>query len=182
MCIWLLFFSTVVDWRCRTGWFYRAGKCYKFLSHATVPWKTAHELCQQNRGHLPVITDTELLVRKSLFFNGSYILTSYLKSYACFYPLQPLYFAIFYLYNISLITINNRNRGFEENEYNRNRSKDEVLMNFVIFSHANKFGLQYKHDKGHWYSNESLILLKVISENVSQETCISWNPFHVFRE
>lgn len=119
MCIWLLFFSTVVDWRCRTGWFYRAGKCYKFLSHATVPWKTAHDLCQQNRGHLPVITDTELLVRKSLFFNGSYILTSYLKSYACFYPLQPLYFAIFYVYNISLITIKNRNRGFEENEYNR---------------------------------------------------------------
>lgn len=118
MCIWLLFFSTVVDWRCRTGWFYRAGKCYKFLSHATVPWKTAHELCQQNRGHLPVITDTELLVRKSLFFNGSYVLTSYLKSYACFYPLQPLYFAIFYVYNISLITIKNRNRGFEENEYN----------------------------------------------------------------
>lgn len=118
MCIWLLFFSTVVDWRCRTGWFYRAGKCYKFLSHATVPWKTAHDLCQQNRGHLPVITDTELLVRKSLFFNGSYILTSYLKSYACFYPLQPLYFAIFYVYNISLITIKNRNRGFEENEYN----------------------------------------------------------------
>lgn len=118
MCIWL-FFSTVVDWRCRTGWFYRAGKCYKFLSHATVPWKTAHDLCQQNRGHLPVITDTELLVRKSLFFNGSYVLTSYLKSYACFYPLQPLYFAIFYVYNISLITIKNRNRGFEENEYNR---------------------------------------------------------------
>lgn len=115
----MLFFSTVVDWRCRTGWFYRAGKCYKFLSHATVPWKTAHELCQQNSGHLPVITDTELLVRKSLFFNGSYILTSYLNHMRLFILCNRFISQFFYLYNISLITINNRNRGFEENEYNR---------------------------------------------------------------
>lgn len=63
-------FCTVVDWTCRTGWFYRAGTCYRFLSHATVPWKTAHDLCQQNRGQLPVITDTELMVRKSLLIRA----------------------------------------------------------------------------------------------------------------
>eukprot|EP00105_Crassostrea_gigas_P003157 XP_011415912.1 PREDICTED: protein SpAN-like [Crassostrea gigas] len=53
--------NRIVDWTCRTGWFYRAGTCYRFLSHATVPWKTAHDLCQQNRGELPVITDTEMM-------------------------------------------------------------------------------------------------------------------------
>lgn len=65
-------FCTVVDWTCRTGWFYRAGTCYRFLSHATVPWKTAHDLCQQNSGQLPVITDTELMVRKSLLIRAEF--------------------------------------------------------------------------------------------------------------
>ena len=56
-----------MDWRCRDGWFFRTGMCFKFLSHATIPWKTAQQLCQQNGGTLPIIRDQEMLVRLLLF-------------------------------------------------------------------------------------------------------------------
>ncbi|XP_022307244.2 protein SpAN-like [Crassostrea virginica] len=53
--------NRIVDWRCGDGWFFRTGMCFKFLSHATIPWKTAQQLCQQNGGTLPIIRDQEML-------------------------------------------------------------------------------------------------------------------------
>ncbi|XP_048728660.2 tolloid-like protein 2 [Ostrea edulis] len=50
-----------VNWKCREGWISRNGFCYKFLSHASISWKTARQLCQQNGGSLPKIPDHESL-------------------------------------------------------------------------------------------------------------------------